>query len=144
MRYFEDNDVLATVCYAILDPATGQLAISSAGHLPPVIAAPGQHGALTQITAERHRRAFPARGHNAGPGARLRAVVLYRRLVERWDESIDDGLSRLRQAVTPGPPQAVCVSAMKALVGNQQPGDDIALVVLHWLPEASTAPAASE
>jgi phosphoserine phosphatase RsbU/P len=40
MQYFEEADVMATVSYAVLDPDTGQLAISSAGHLPPVIAAP--------------------------------------------------------------------------------------------------------
>ena len=49
MQYFEENDVMATVSYAVLDPESGQLAISSAGHLPPVIAAPGQHAAMAQI-----------------------------------------------------------------------------------------------
>ena len=55
-------------------------------------------------------------------------------LVERRDEPIDDGITRLCQAVTPGPPQDVCVSVMQALLGRQSPGDDIALLVLRWLP----------
>jgi len=42
MQYFEENDVMATVSYAVLDPDSGQLRVCSAGHLPPVIAAPGQ------------------------------------------------------------------------------------------------------
>ena len=54
-------------------------------------------------------------------------------LVERRDEPIDDGIIRLCQAVTPGPPEGVCVSVMQALVGNRYPGDDIALLVLRWL-----------
>ena len=52
MQYFEENAIMATVCYAVLDPGSGQLAISSAGHLPPVIAAPGQHGAIAEIAAD--------------------------------------------------------------------------------------------
>jgi phosphoserine phosphatase RsbU/P len=54
-------------------------------------------------------------------------------LVERRDKPIDDGIIRLCQAVTPGPPEGVCVSVMQALVGNRYPGDDIALLVLRWL-----------
>jgi hypothetical protein len=64
-------------------------------------------------------------------------------LVERRDKPIDDGITHLCQTVTPRPPEDVCVSVMQALVGSQYPGDDIALLVLRWLPEeppASTTP----
>ena len=40
------------VCYAVLDPGSGQLAISSAGHLPPVIASLGQRTELADIVAD--------------------------------------------------------------------------------------------
>ena len=65
-------------------------------------------------------------------------------LVERRYEPIDDGINRLCQVVTPGPPEGVCVSVMHDLVGRQYPGDNIALLVLRWLREqapASTMPA---
>ena len=65
-------------------------------------------------------------------------------LVARRDEPIDDGIARLCQTVTPGPPEGVCVSVMQALIGSQYPGDDIALLVLRWLrgqAPASTMPA---
>ena len=68
-------------------------------------------------------------------------------LVERRDEPIDVGITRLCQVVTPGPPEDVCVSLMHALVGSQYPGDDVALLVLRWLrgqAPASTAPAPGE
>ena len=52
MQYFEEGDVMATVSYAVLDPDSGQLRVSSAGHLPPVIAAPGQRGAVAQIAVD--------------------------------------------------------------------------------------------
>ena len=63
MRYFEEHSIMATVCYAVLDRDSGQLAISSAGHLPPVIAVPGQRAELAKITPDlpigvaRHRSA---------------------------------------------------------------------------------------
>jgi phosphoserine phosphatase RsbU/P len=137
MQYFEENDVMATVSYTVLDPGSGQLAISSAGHFPPVVAAPGQRGAVAQIAvdppigvADVPRRQVTTLA--LAPGAVL--CLFTDGLVERRDESVDDGLTRLCQAVTPGPPEDVCVSVMHELVGRQYPGDDIALLVLRWLP----------
>ena len=52
MQYFEETPIMATVCYAVLDPGSGQLDISSAGHLPPVIAAPGQRTEIAEIAAD--------------------------------------------------------------------------------------------
>jgi phosphoserine phosphatase RsbU/P len=137
MQYFEENDVMATISYTVLDPGSGQLAISSAGHFPPVIAALGQRGAVAQIAvdppigvAEVPRRQVTTLA--LAPGAVL--CLFTDGLVERRDEPVDDGLTRLCQAVTPGPPEDVCVSVMHDLVGRQYPGDDIALLVLRWLP----------
>jgi phosphoserine phosphatase RsbU/P len=136
MQYFEEGDVMATVSYAVLDPDSGHLRVSSAGHLPPVIAAPGQRGAMAQIAvdppigvAEAPRRQVTTLA--LAPGAVL--CLFTDGLVERRDEPIDDGITRLCQAVTPGPPEGVCASVMQALVGRQYPGDDIALLVLRWL-----------
>jgi serine phosphatase RsbU (regulator of sigma subunit) len=146
MQYFE-GDVMATVSYAVLDPDSGQLRISSAGHLPPVIAAPGQRGAMAQIAVD------PPIGVTDAPVRQVTTLALVPGavlclftdgLVERRDEPIDDGIARLCQTVTPGPPEGVCVSVMQALIGSQYPGDDIALLVLRWLrgqAPASTMPA---
>ena len=137
MQYFE-GDVMATVSYAVLDRASGQLAISSAGHLPPVIAAPGRRGAVAQIAvdppvgvADVPRRQVTALA--LVPGAVL--CLFTDGLVERRDEAIDDAITRLCQTVVPGPPDSVCASIMQALVGSQYPGDDIALLVLRWHQE---------
>ena len=141
MQYFEENDVMATVSYAVLDPDSGQLAISSAGHLPPVIATPGKSAALAQIAVD------PPIGVADAPRRQVTTLALAPGtvvclftdgLVERRDEPIDDGITRLCQTVTPGPPEDVCVSVMRALVGRQYPGDDIALLVLRWLPRTSS------
>ena len=146
MQYFEQGDVMATVSYAVLDPGSGQLAISSAGHLRPVITAPGQRGAVAQIAvdlpigvADVPRREVTRLA--LVPGAVL--CLFTDGLVERRDEPIDDGITRLCQTVTPGPPEGVCISVMQALVGGQYPRDDIAILVLRWLREetpASTMP----
>ncbi|HEX6452102.1 MAG TPA: GAF domain-containing SpoIIE family protein phosphatase [Trebonia sp.] len=138
MQYFEANDVMATVAYAVLDPDSGQLAISSAGHIPPVIAAPGQHGAMAQIAADPPIGVadLPRQVTTLAlvPGAVL--CLFTDGLVERRDEPIGDGITRLCQAVTPAPPEDVCASAMQTLVGNRYPGDDIALLALRWQPGA--------
>jgi phosphoserine phosphatase RsbU/P len=147
MQYFEESEVMATVSYAVLDPDSGQLRVSSAGHLPPVIAAPGQRGAVAQIAVDPPIGVADARRRQVTtlalpPGAVL--CLFTDGLVERRDEPIDTGITRLCQAVTPGPPEDVCVSLMHALVGSQYPGDDVALLVLSWLrgqAPASTAPA---
>jgi sigma-B regulation protein RsbU (phosphoserine phosphatase) len=147
MQYFEEGDVMATVSYAVLDPDSGQLAISSAGHLPPVIAAPGQRAALAEIAVDPPIGVADVACRQVttlalAPGAVL--CLFTDGLVERRDEPIDDGITRLCHTVTPGPPGDVCASVMQALVGSQYPGDDIALLVLRWLPEqapASTTPA---
>jgi phosphoserine phosphatase RsbU/P len=143
MQYFEEGDVMATVSYAVLDPDSGQLRVSSAGHFPPVIAAPGQRGAVAQIAVDPPIGVADARRRQVttlalAPGA---VLCLYTDgLVERRDEPIDDGITRLCQAVTPGPPEDVCVSIMRALVGSQYPGDDVALLVLRWLRGQAPAP----
>ena len=137
MQYFE-GEVMATVSYAVLDPASGQLRISSAGHFPPVIAAPGQRGALAEIAVDApigvtgaSRRQVTTLGLASG------AVLCFFTdgLVERRDEPLDDGIARLCAAVMPGPPENVCISVMGALVGSEQPGDDIALLALLWQRE---------
>jgi serine phosphatase RsbU (regulator of sigma subunit) len=138
IQYFEETPVMATVAYAVLDPQSGQLAISSAGHLPPVIAVADQQTALARIAvgppigvADPSPRESTTLALTPGT-----VVCLFTDgLVERRDEPITEGLARLCQAVTFGPPEDVCVSAMQTLVGRKRPGDDIALLVLRWQPE---------
>ena len=43
IQYFEP-DAMATVLYGLYAPQTGEFTVSSAGHLPPVLAAPGAPG----------------------------------------------------------------------------------------------------
>jgi serine phosphatase RsbU (regulator of sigma subunit) len=142
MQYFEEDDLMATVAYAVLDPESGQLAISSAGHFPPVIAAPGQHAALAQIAVDPPIGVTDLSGRQVttltlAPGTAL--CLFTDGLVERRNEPIDQGINRLCQAVSAGSPEDIGVSVMQALVGRERLGDDIALLVLRWQPGTSAS-----
>ena len=48
VQHFEEN-VMATVLYAIFEPSLERVSLSSAGHLPPIIAQPGERSALLNV-----------------------------------------------------------------------------------------------
>jgi phosphoserine phosphatase RsbU/P len=56
------------------------------------------------------------------------------RLVERRAISLDVGLKSLCEAVVAGPVESVCSRIMGQLIGDQEPTDDIALLVLRRQP----------
>ncbi len=133
MRHFEP-DALVTVLCAVFSPPRGQLRISSAGHLPPVIACPGQPAALVGVAPDvligvpvsnpRHVTTvgFP-------PGA---VLCLYTDgLVERRDEPIDEGIARLGAAVIAQDPETACASVMAAMADISPYSDDVALLILR-------------
>jgi serine phosphatase RsbU (regulator of sigma subunit) len=138
MQYFE-KDVMATVSYAVLDPDSGNLRLSSAGHYPPVVAAVGEHGTLVEIAVDAPIGVADAVSRQVTtltlrPGAVL--CFYTDGLVERRDRPIDEGLIRLCEVLSAQPPDMVCATVMSALVGREPPGDDIALLALRWQPEA--------
>jgi phosphoserine phosphatase RsbU/P len=139
MQHFEPG-ALATVMYAVFDPALDRVHVASAGHLPPVIAAVGQAAVLADIagglmigvdTAVRRQ----ATTIKVAPGTVL--CFYTDGLVERRDFPLDEGLARLRQALTAEPPEAACASVMGALVGAERAPDDIALLILRREPLAA-------
>jgi serine phosphatase RsbU (regulator of sigma subunit)/putative methionine-R-sulfoxide reductase with GAF domain len=147
IQYFEP-DAMATVLYGLYDPGTGELVLSSAGHLPPVLAAPGGHppGMVplqpgppigTADDPERHSTAV-----TVPPGALL--CCFTDGLVERRDQPIDHGISQvaatLGELATAAPghggrpaplAEDACAAVMRALVGNAPAQDDIAVLTLH-------------
>jgi serine phosphatase RsbU (regulator of sigma subunit) len=56
-------------------------------------------------------------------------------LVERPGQLIDDGLERLRRVVVAQSPEAACAEVMGALVGDEPPRDDIALLMMRRRPD---------
>lgn len=133
MHHFEPG-AIATVLYAVLSPALEQAHISSAGHLPPVVAFPGQPAQLAGIPPDLMIgvNARVSRRSTTLPVPAGAVLCLYTDgLVERRGEVLDDGLDRLCRAVTAGPPDACCISVMAAMVGNKSARDDIALLILR-------------
>ncbi|MFI0407892.1 PP2C family protein-serine/threonine phosphatase [Actinomadura sp. 3N508] len=133
IQHFEP-DATATVLYAVCDAVPDRVRISSAGHLPPVLAVPGRPvrtadmkpDVLIGFGADVERRTttveFP-------PGALL--CFYTDGLVERRDDDLDDGITRLCDAVYPGPPETVGAAVMRALIGKQPSGDDVALLLMR-------------
>jgi sigma-B regulation protein RsbU (phosphoserine phosphatase) len=136
MQHFEPG-AMATVLYATFEPSLDRVHIASAGHLPPVLAVPGQAAVLADIAgglmigvdAAVRRRTTTVR---ITPGTVL--CFYTDGLVERREYPIDEGLARLCQAVTAAPPEEVCAAVMGALIGAEAAHDDIALFVVRCQP----------
>lgn len=134
--YFDVFDLaqLVTVVYCLIDPASGMIQMTNAGHLPPIIvdatgsrALSGTGGTplgvmpgprqITTVTLE--------------PGAAL--VVITDGLVERRGEDIDAGLKRVLDAVAdvdaPSAP-GLLARALLAGVGGAVHDDDVTVLVL--------------
>jgi phosphoserine phosphatase RsbU/P len=139
MRHFEP-EAMATVLCAVFSPALDEVRITSAGHLPALLAGPGQPAAPARVSSDVPigvpspvaRRvstlAFP-------PGA---VLCLYTDgLVERRDRPVDDGIAWLSAALTDTDPEAACASVMAAMSNYSTHEDDVALLILRRAPGPS-------
>jgi serine phosphatase RsbU (regulator of sigma subunit) len=147
IQYFEP-DAMATVLYGLYTPQTGEFTVSSAGHLPPVLAAPGgQAGPLPIDPDPPIGVADDPRRWSATivipPGALL--CCFTDGLVERRGQMLDQGIDTLAStlvkaaAADPGgttqtAADNTCADIMRALVGNAPARDDIAVLVLSRTP----------
>lgn len=110
--------------------------IASAGHFPPVVAAPGGHPALAEIAVGvpigvADNPAWLTTTIQLEPGTVF--CLFTDGLVERRHIPIDDRLAQLCQIVAAGPPGDICAAVMRSLVGREPIRDDVALLVLRWL-----------
>jgi sigma-B regulation protein RsbU (phosphoserine phosphatase) len=153
IQYFE-AEAMATVLYAVCETAGGELRVSSAGHLPPVLAVPGQRPGPAEIAVD------PPIGVADDPRRRSSLIrlppggllCLYTDgLVERRDRPLDDGIAALAEALgrAGGEGQeghgadGACGAVMDALIGAEAPADDIALLILRREAPAPAAPPAA-
>jgi serine phosphatase RsbU (regulator of sigma subunit) len=147
IQYFEPN-AMATVLYGLYTPGTGDFTVSSAGHLPPVLAAPGGQAGLLPLrpdppigTADDPQRRSAT--FLIPPGALLCCYT--DGLVERRGQVLDQGMDTLAAtlgklvaagpgAVTEPVAEDACAEIMRALVGSTAAQDDIAVLVLSRPP----------
>ncbi|MBF6170455.1 SpoIIE family protein phosphatase [Nocardia blacklockiae] len=129
-----------TVCAAILDPERGLIRYSSAGHMPPVLAAPGSKGRLleggravplaTFDTPQRPEATTPL-----APGATL--VLFTDGLVEQRGIDIDmrfDELADELSSAAEHPPREVADAVLSRLRPAGGYDDDVAMVVYRQPP----------
>jgi sigma-B regulation protein RsbU (phosphoserine phosphatase) len=150
IQYFEPN-AMATILYGLYTPESGEFVVSSAGHLPPVLAVPGEQaasllpiqpdppiGAADDLPRQSTVSIIP-------PGGLLCCYT--DGLVERRDTLIDDGINSLaaaldRQLKAPGGragrpvslAEDACAEVMRVLIGNAPARDDVAVLVAHRHP----------
>lgn len=136
IRQFEKGLFATAVC-ALLDPTRGELTVASGGHLLPVAAHAGTPAAELPVplgpplglsgAAPRSSAAFQLRSDTT--------LCFYTDgLVERRGAPIDDGLDRLRRAMTVGNPDTVCATIMTELIGRYRSTDDVACLVCTYRP----------
>jgi anti-sigma regulatory factor (Ser/Thr protein kinase) len=126
----------ATVVCVRLDPATGQLHYSSAGHPPPVLIPPGGKGeflygaALGPPIGALATVSYPTLEGVLAPGGRL---LLYTDgLVEDREVGIDVGLAELvEDAVKPADHVEDLLDALLAKAARRTRRDDIALIAVQ-------------
>jgi len=132
VRHFEAGS-LTTAMYALISPDRSAAHISTAGHVPPVLAVPGEPPRALELPAD------PPLGIDIARARHTTAVklppesvlVLYTDgLVERRGELIDTGIERLTQAITSASAEEICDKVMST-VGLDEPTDDVALLVVR-------------
>jgi serine/threonine-protein kinase RsbW len=130
---------MATALFAALDPSTGQLAVASAGHLPPLLIVDGRAEFLP-VQPSRMLGAPPAPAPAlewAGVLPAGATMVLFTDgLVESRSADLDEGLANLLAAATRWAacgPDELCDRLLADLTGAHR-ADDIALLALTRLP----------
>jgi sigma-B regulation protein RsbU (phosphoserine phosphatase) len=133
IHHFEAG-TLTTALYALITPDRATVHLSSAGHLPPLLAVPGQPTRLVNLTVDRPLGVGrpPTNRHTTvldlPPGSTL--VFYTDGLIERRGELIDTGIDRLARAVESGPADTLCDHIMTS-TAEEHPTDDIALLLVR-------------
>jgi len=133
VQHFEPDTLVTVVCAAAMAPYE-VFAVASAGHPPPVVATPGRGAALVEVSAG------PPLGVDGGLPRSATTVALAAGavmllytdgLVERRGEDLAVGFDRLRDAVNPGAPEAVCRDVTRAMLGTAGAADDVAIIAVR-------------
>jgi sigma-B regulation protein RsbU (phosphoserine phosphatase) len=133
-----EPDAMATAIYAVLDPDHSGLTLSNAGHLPPALIHPARPAEALRIDPD-----LPLGAYRDAPRRNLRVrfpegsgLFLYTDgLVERRGRPISAGITRLVGTLGTANADAVCSSAMQALLAEEDATDDIAVLAVRRLAD---------
>jgi serine phosphatase RsbU (regulator of sigma subunit)/anti-sigma regulatory factor (Ser/Thr protein kinase) len=138
LRHLRPARRMATLAYAVLDPAAESLDLVSAGHPPPLLL--DADGTARYALLEGGPPLGAARAARFSP-ERLplpvgSTVLLFTDgAVEVRGEPLEDGLERLRGlAEGGGPATTLCDAVVARAAVNGQPADDLAVLVVRTLP----------
>jgi phosphoserine phosphatase RsbU/P len=140
VQHFEMKTMVTLAC-ATAQPPYDRVRICSAGHMPPVLTAPGEQGRLIELPVgpplgvrREIKRAAVDLSWPAG------AVLLFYTdgLVERRDADIDARLDQLARVVPADRPEVVCAAVMHEMIGNNVVHDDVAVLAARRTPDEPT------
>jgi PAS domain S-box-containing protein len=134
-----EESQMATLLYAIVDPAASRVRWVNAGHPPPLMIGDGDVGYLRgDSSVPLGVLPFPTYEEASAPMEPGTALLLYTDgLIERPGEHIDDGLAQLAARVREAPdddPQGLLDHLLATLVPPGGAQDDVALLTLRNLP----------
>ena len=126
---------MATLLYVAIEPDRGSAELTNAGHLPMLIRSADGRARFVGREASPPLGALPylhfeAVGEAIEPGSVL--VLFTDGLIEVRGTSIELRLEELRRAVETGPadPEALCAEVLEQMLGEEEPQDDVALLIL--------------
>jgi anti-sigma regulatory factor (Ser/Thr protein kinase)/putative methionine-R-sulfoxide reductase with GAF domain len=136
LRHLDPGEMV-TVLFGVADPIRSSFRFSCAGHVPPVFRDPDGTVRVVELGSGPPLGAtavpkFEERVEELAPGS---SILLYTDgLIERPGESIDEGLDRLRLAArVEAEPEEMCDSIVRELLGPDEHGDDVALLVARMV-----------
>jgi len=128
------SHAMATLLYAVIDPASGDYVFASAGHLPPLVVSASRRCSFVDggVSAPLGAAPYIAYTEAAGTLEVGSTLLLYTDgLVERRGEHIDEGLRALGEAAVSAPAdlESACDHVIRRMA---VPGDDdVALVAIR-------------
>jgi putative methionine-R-sulfoxide reductase with GAF domain len=132
VHHFEAGS-LTTALYATISPDRTTVRLSSAGHLRPILTAPGLAADLVEMPIDAPLGIGRWKGTRRTTTLDLPAGGLMLGytdgLVERRDQIIDVGIKALVEVVRPGDPEELCATLMSR-IGGDQPTDDVAVIAM--------------
>ena len=131
---------VVTVVVGLLNPKTGDVCLTNAGHPPPLLSRAG--GTMDFWATESSLLIAVGLGKRSRPAQTLTlrqgdALVMYSDgLVERRGESISDGMERLRHTATDvaeGGWPTRSGAELATLMNDEESADDVVVLSLHYL-----------